>query len=111
MRRLLASAGNVVAVVNGHVHANRLEIHAGIPHVEVGSPCIAGGSIRYFHVYRDRTEMTFERLSDENLQAHAEAVARRSPRLEDIDHALELIDGRVEDRVAVLRHPILPGDG
>jgi hypothetical protein len=55
--------------------------------------------------------MSCEPLSDAALQAYAEAVARRSPRSKDVDAALRLIDGCDGDRVAVLTHPVLPGDG
>jgi predicted phosphodiesterase len=108
LRDLLSSSGNVVAVVSGHVHANRLEVHDGLPCVEVGSTCVARASVRYFQVFADRTEMTYERLSDASLQEYAEWVARCSPRLEDVDTALELIEGREDDRVAVLAHPVHP---
>ncbi len=107
LRSILHESGNVIAAVSGHVHANRLELHEGLPHIEVGATCIAGASVRYFHVYRDRTEMTSERLSDGDLQKYAEYVAHRSPRLDDVDAALALIEGREADRVATLYHPVV----
>ncbi len=110
LRAILSEAGNVVAAVSGHVHANRLEIHEGLPCVEVGATCIARSSVRYFYVYRDRTEMISEYLSDRELQQYAEEVARRTPRLDDVGAALALVDGCPEDRSAVLPHPMMPAD-
>jgi len=104
MRNLLASCGHVVAALSGHVHANRLEVHDGIPCVEIGSTCIARASVRYFCVFSNRTEMTYERLSDASLEARAEQVAHCSPRLKDVEAALALIDGREEDKVATFPH-------
>jgi len=40
MRDRLARAGNVVAVINGHVHANRVEVHDGIYYIDVGATLV-----------------------------------------------------------------------
>jgi alkaline phosphatase len=70
MRGVLEDAGNVAAVVNGHVHANRVEKHNGIYYLDLSATIVGPPSIRYFYVYPDRIEVDFEYLSDEGLFNH-----------------------------------------
>jgi len=70
MRGVLENAGNVVAVINGHVHANRVERHNGIYYVDIGATLVGPPSIRYFYVYPDRIDVDFEYLSDQSLYNH-----------------------------------------
>lgn len=37
VRRILETSGKVIAVVNGHLHWNRIDFHNGIPHITVQS--------------------------------------------------------------------------
>jgi predicted phosphodiesterase len=67
LREILTGAGNVVAVVNGHVHANRVEVHDGIYYVDVGATLVGRPSIRYFSVYADRIEVSYAYISDGEL--------------------------------------------
>lgn len=70
LREVLENAGNVVAVVNGHVHANRVEKHNGIYYVDVGATLVGPPSVRYFYFYPDRIDVDFEYLSDQTLFNH-----------------------------------------
>jgi predicted phosphodiesterase len=67
LRSALEQAGNVVAVINGHVHANRWEIHNGIYYIDIGATLVGPPSIRYFRVGPDRIDVTFRYISDRAL--------------------------------------------
>jgi len=74
LREVLEDAGNVLAVVNGHVHANRVEVHNGIHYIDVNATLVGRPSIRYFYVYGNRIEVDYEYISDENLFNHVQGL-------------------------------------
>jgi hypothetical protein len=98
LRDTLTRAGNVLAVINGHVHANRVEVHDGIHYVDVGATLVGRPSIRYFYVFPDRVEVTYAYISDLRLSKHVEKLCRRCPRCFDRTKVCDFIDGDDSDR-------------
>jgi hypothetical protein len=98
LRDILARAGNVVAVINGHVHANRVEVHDGIYYIDVGATLIGRPSIRYFYVYPDRVEVTYAYISDAQLLRKVEEVAQRPAVTLDSTNICDFIDGSDSDK-------------
>jgi len=74
LRSVLENAGNVVAVVNGHVHANRVEVHNCIYYIDVAATLVGPPSIRYFHVHPDRIEVTYEYLRNRELAEYVASI-------------------------------------
>ncbi len=102
LRQVLEDAGNVVAVVNGHVHANRVEEHNGIYYVDVGATLVGPPSIRYFYVYPDRIEVTYAYISDQNLLNHATALCPGCCCCFNKDQVCAFIDGQESDKRFVI---------
>jgi hypothetical protein len=98
LRRVLERAGNVVAVINGHVHANRVEVHNGIYYIDVGATLVGRPSIRYFDARPGRIEVDYEYISDADLLEHAEAACLRCCCCFDAHLVCDFIDGEEEDK-------------
>jgi predicted phosphodiesterase len=98
LRQVLEQAGNVLAVINGHVHANRVEVHSGIYYIDVGATLVGRPSIRYFYVYPDSMAVAYEYISDKNLFDH---VVSLCPQCTECFNALavcDFIDGSPSDK-------------
>jgi hypothetical protein len=102
LRQVLEDAGNVVAVVNGHVHANRVEEHNGIYYVDVGATLVGPPSIRYFYVYPDRIEVTYAYISDQNLLNHVTGLCPGCCCCFNKDQVCAFIDGQESDKRFVI---------
>jgi predicted phosphodiesterase len=98
LRQILEEAGNVVAVINGHVHANRVEVHNGIFYIDIGATLVGRPSIRYFQVYPDRVEVTYEYISDDDLFAHVADLCPRCYGCFDRTKVCDFIDGEESDK-------------
>lgn len=98
LREVLEDAGNVVAVVNGHVHANRVEKHNGIYYVDVGATLVGPPSVRYFYVYPDRIEVDFEYLSNQSLFDRVTSLCGGCCCCFSPDQVCSFIDGALADR-------------
>ncbi|MGD9402579.1 MAG: metallophosphoesterase, partial [bacterium] len=77
LRQILEEAGNVVAVLNGHVHANRVEVHNGIYYLDINATLVGRPSVRYFYVYQERIDVDYEYISDDSLFNHVQALCGR----------------------------------
>ncbi len=98
LRATLEEAGNVIAVINGHVHANRVEIINGIYYIDIGATLVGIPSIRYFHVYPSRIEVTYEYISDIDLRQHVASLCRECCCCFDRNRVCDFIDGHPEDK-------------
>jgi predicted phosphodiesterase len=98
LRQVLERAGNVAAVLNGHVHANRVEVHGGIHYVDIGATLIGRPSIRYFHVYPHKIDVTYEYISDTELLAHVTDLCPRCCCCFDRLRVCDFIDGEESDK-------------
>jgi predicted phosphodiesterase len=98
LREKLRAAGNVIAVINGHVHANRVELHDGIHYIDIGATLVGRPSIRYFYVFSDRVEVTYAYLSDASLSNRVEKIARQCHRCFDPAMVNDFIDGSDSDK-------------
>lgn len=102
LRGVLENAGNVVAVVNGHVHANRVEKHNGIYYVDVGATLVGPPSIRYFYVYPDRIDVDFEYLSDQSLFDNVTSLCNQCCCCFSRDDVCDFVDGAPADKRFVI---------
>jgi 3',5'-cyclic-AMP phosphodiesterase len=102
LRQTLERAGNVVAVINGHVHVNRVEIHDGIYYVDVGATLVGRPSIRYFSVFRDRIEVTFAYISDCKLLDYVASLGKECLTCTVRSHFADFVDGSVSDKQFVI---------
>jgi predicted phosphodiesterase len=102
LREILEDAGNVVAVVNGHVHANRVEKHNGIYYIDVAATLVGPPSIRYFYIYPDRIAVTFEYISDRALAANVAAMCPLCCCCYDRGAVCDFIDGKRTDKEFVI---------
>jgi len=98
LRDILTAAGNVVAVINGHVHANRVEVHDGIYYIDIGATLVGRPSIRYFYVFPDKVEVTYAYLSDAGLSGRVEDLARQCHQCFDPTKVSDFIDGNDSDK-------------
>jgi predicted phosphodiesterase len=98
MRRVLERAGNVCAVVNGHVHANRVEVHNGIYYIDVGATLVGRPSIRYFYVFADRIEVTYAYISDQGLLNYVVGLGEQCTTCFDRKQVADFADGSVADK-------------
>jgi predicted phosphodiesterase len=98
LREVLEDAGNVIAVINGHVHANRAEVHNGIHYLDVNATLTGRPSIRYFYVYRDRIEVDYEYISDQSLFNHVQDLCPWCVFCFDPDSVCAFIDGAETDK-------------
>jgi alkaline phosphatase len=98
LRAVLEEAGNVVAVINGHVHANRVEVHNGIHYLDIGATLVGKPSIRYFHVFSDSIQVRSEYISDRDLLARVSRLASLARSYPCTPRSVRFIDGKVSDR-------------
>jgi predicted phosphodiesterase len=98
LRRILEEAGNVVAVINGHVHANRVEVHNGIHYIDIGATLVGPPSVRYFYVFPDSVVVTYEYISDCALFKYAVDMASKCSNCFDADEVAAFADGDEADR-------------
>jgi len=98
LRAILEKAGNVVAVINGHVHANRVEEHNGIYYVDVGATLVGRPSVRYFYVFPDRIEATYAYISDCDLLEYVSKVGPKCTACFDKTRVADYADGQVSDK-------------
>jgi Icc protein len=102
LRQTLDRAGNVVAVINGHVHVNRVEIHNGIYYIDVAATLVGRPSIRYFSVFPDRIEVTFAYISDCKLLDYVASLGKQCASCTVRDHFADFVDGSVSDKQFVI---------
>jgi hypothetical protein len=107
MRAVLENAGNVVAVINGHVHANRVERHNGIWYIDVAATLVGPPSIRYFYVGPDRIQVDYEYLSDESLYWHVTSLCEFCCCCFSPEEVCDFIDGTEADKRFAI--PLEPG--
>jgi Icc protein len=98
LREVLTRAGNVVAVINGHVHANRVEVHDGIYYIDIGATLVGRPSIRYFYLYPDRVEVTYAYISNDMLLNQVEYLAHHCMSCFDRVKICDFIDGTDSDK-------------
>jgi predicted phosphodiesterase len=98
LRDILEDAGNVIAVINGHVHANRVEVHEGIHYIDVNATLVGRPSIRYFYVYENRIEVDYAYISDETLFEHVEGLCPMCLYCFDPDSVCAFADGAESDK-------------
>lgn len=98
LKQVLEDAGNVVAVINGHVHANRAEEHNGIYYLDVSATLVGPPSIRYFYVFPDRVEVTYAYISDDSLYSHVTALCEECRSCFNPLEVCDYVDGEESDR-------------
>jgi predicted phosphodiesterase len=98
LRQVLEEAGNVLAVINGHVHANRVEVHDGIYYIDVGATLVGKPSIRYFYVFPDRVEVSYAYISDRDLFDYVADLCPHCTCCFDPESVCDFIDGRHVDK-------------
>ncbi|MFZ1945973.1 MAG: metallophosphoesterase [bacterium] len=98
LRQTLEAAGNVIAVVNGHVHANRVEEHNGIYYLDVGATLVGPPSVRYFHVYPDRIEVRSAYISRASLFDYVTSLCAQCAACFSRDSVCSFIDGDAGQR-------------
>jgi predicted phosphodiesterase len=98
LRQILEDAGNVVAVINGHVHANRVEQHNGIYYVDIAATLVGPPSIRYFYVFPDKIEVTYAYISDPNLFDHVTDLCDQCCCCFSPSEVCAFVDGQVSDK-------------
>jgi hypothetical protein len=111
LRRLLEDAGNVVAVINGHVHANRVEVHNGVYYVDIGATLVGKPSIRYFHVFAESVQVRSEYISDRNLLTRVSKLASQARSYPCTPKSVRFIDGKLTDREFTMPVRITARDG
>ena len=109
LRKVLEEAGNVVAVINGHVHANRVEVHDGIYYIDVGATLVGRPSVRYFSVYPDRIEADFAYISDGELLDYVAEVSRECTNCFDREKVADFADGEPGGQAVHHRAPPAAG--
>jgi len=108
LRQIFEESGNVVAVINGHVHANRVKVHNGIYYIDINALVVGKPSIRYFYVCKDRIVVTYEYLSDPNLLAHLADLCTKCTNCFDREKVCNFIDGRRRDKFFIIPLPVSP---
>jgi calcineurin-like phosphoesterase family protein len=98
LRTVLENYGNVVASINGHVHANRIENLNGITYVSVGATLVGRPSVRYFCVYPGRVEVDYQYISDRTLFDHVSNMCPNCSQCSSPGSVCSFIDGQVSDR-------------
>jgi predicted phosphodiesterase len=111
LRQVLEEAGNVVAVINGHVHANRVEVHNGIYYIDIGATLVGRPSIRYFYVYPTRIAVMGEYISDRQLLQYVEDLGPMCCCCFDRFEVCDYIDGALSDREFTIPTRTLLGAG
>jgi hypothetical protein len=108
LRNVMENAGNVLASISGHVHANRVEVHNGIHYLDIGATLVGPPSIRYFCVTPDRVISTYEYLSDQVLFDHVVGLCPRCIKCFDPDEVCSFIDGAESDKAFSIPNPLPP---
>jgi len=108
LRGVLEKAGNVVAVINGHVHANRVEEHNGIYYVDIGATIVGRPSIRYFYVFPDRIEATYAYISDCDLLDYVSRISLDCTNCFEASKVADYADGQVSDKQFTIPFKPLP---
>jgi predicted phosphodiesterase len=98
LRAVLEHCGNVIASINGHVHANRIESLNGITYISIGATLVGRPSVRYFYVYSDRVEIDYEYISDRNLFDHVSNMCPKCLHCSSPNSVCSFIDGQISDR-------------
>jgi len=98
LREVMECAGNVIAYVNGHVHANRVEVHNGIYYIDINATLVGRPSLRYFWVYPDRVEVSYEYLSDTRLVDYVSGLCSKCSYCFDPEEVCDYIDGGDHDK-------------
>jgi predicted phosphodiesterase len=98
LREVLEDHPNVIASLNGHVHANRAEEYKGITYIDVAATLVGRPCVRYFYVYPDRVEADFEYISDTDLFDHVSGMCPYCLRCTYPNSVCGFIDGRLEDK-------------
>jgi calcineurin-like phosphoesterase family protein len=98
LRSILEDHGNVVAAVNGHVHANRREILNGMTYVDIGATLVGRPSVRYFYVYDHHIEVDFEYISNDTLSAHVQRMCPRCRQCTHPNQVCRFINGDLDSR-------------
>jgi predicted phosphodiesterase len=111
LRGVLERAGNVVAVINGHVHASRAELHNGIWYIDVGATLVGTPLIRYFYVCDDRVEITYRYISDNYLRGCVSRLCYKCSCCFDREAVRDFIVGEESDKFFTMTFNIasLPG--
>jgi predicted phosphodiesterase len=98
LRTVLENHGNVVAAVNGHVHANRREVLNGITYIDIGATLVGKPSIRYFYAYEHHIEVDFEYISNDTLLTHVQSMCPRCRRCTHPNQVCRFINGDLDSR-------------
>jgi predicted phosphodiesterase len=109
LREVLEAAGNVIAVINGHVHANRVEEHNGIYYIDVGATLVGPPSLRYFQVYPDRIVVTYSYISREPLFDYVTSLCPQCAACFDPGAVCSFIDGEAGQRAFTMPLPSFAG--
>jgi predicted phosphodiesterase len=111
LRQILEEAGNVIAVLNGHVHANRVEVHNGIYYIDVNATLVGRPSIRYFYVYPGRIAVDYAYISDAGLFNHVAALCQYCISCFNPDSVCAFVDGSEADKRFTIEYSRPPGGG
>jgi Icc-related predicted phosphoesterase len=98
LRTVLESHGNVIAAVNGHVHANRREDLNGITYIDIGATLVGKPSVRYFYVYDHHIEVDFEYISNDTLLSHVQSMCPRCRSCTHPNQVCRFINGDLDSR-------------
>jgi predicted phosphodiesterase len=98
LRHILEHSGNVAAFINGHVHANRVEVHNGIYYIDIGATLVGPPSIRYFYVFADSIIVTYEYISDCSLFRYVVSLGQQCADCFDAGQVADYIDGEDSDK-------------
>ena len=98
LRAILAGCGNVVAAVNGHVHANRRQELDGVTYIDIGATVVGKPSVRYFYVYDHSIDVDFEYISNDTLLSHVERLCPQCRRCTHPNQVCSFINGDLESR-------------
>ncbi len=98
LRAVLEHHGDVVAAINGHVHANRMEVLNGITYIDIAATLVGKPSVRYFYVYDHRVEVDFEYISNDTLLSHVQSMCPRCRRCTHPNQVCRFINGDLDSR-------------
>jgi hypothetical protein len=98
LRAILESHGNVVAAMNGHVHANRRQELNGVTYIDIGATLVGKPSVRYFYVYDHWMASDFEYISNDTLLSHVQAMCPRCRVCTHPNQVCSFINGDLDSR-------------
>jgi predicted phosphodiesterase len=104
LKQVLEQAGNVLAVINGHVHANRVEVHNDIYYIDIGATLVGPPSIRYFYVFPHKIEVRYAYISDDSLFNHVSSLCELCKFCFDPLQVCDFIDGEDSDKQFTIEH-------